>query len=94
MFAADINRQLICLSGPVRCHGSPRCIYVGYGRYLFVDIVPHGSAISGLHHAPKICTDGRPGKSLKKIYETANKYNTDNSFKVLKVAMAVEAFSS
>ena len=37
---ADVDRRLICLLDPARCHGLPRCIYVGYGRYLFVDIVP------------------------------------------------------
>ena len=40
---ADVDRRLICLSNIARCHGPPRCIYVGYGRYLFVDIVPRAS---------------------------------------------------
>ena len=38
----------ICLSDPACCYVSPRCIYIGYGRYLFVDIVPRASADLGV----------------------------------------------
>ena len=48
VLVADVNRRLICLSDPACCHVSPRCIYVGYGRYLFVDIVPRASADLGV----------------------------------------------
>ena len=48
VFAANVNRRLICLLGPARCHGSPRCVYVGYIRYLFVDIVPRALADLGI----------------------------------------------
>ena len=40
VLVADVNRQLICFLSPACHHRLPRCIYVGYGRYLFVDIVP------------------------------------------------------
>ena len=45
---ADVDRQLICLSSPACCH---RYIYVGYGRYLFVDIVPRVPADLGITSA-------------------------------------------
>ena len=48
VLVADVNRQLICLLSPACHHRSPRCIYVGYGRYLFVDIVPRASADLGI----------------------------------------------
>ena len=48
VLVADVDRQLICLLSPACRHRSPRCIYVGYGRYLFVDIVPHASVDLGI----------------------------------------------
>ena len=45
---ADVDGRLICLLNPARCHGPPRLIYVGYGRDLFVDIVPRASADLGV----------------------------------------------
>ena len=50
---ADVDRRLICLSDPARCHGPPRCIYVGYGRYLFVDIMPRAPADLGVTSRPQ-----------------------------------------
>ena len=52
VLAADVNRQLICLLSPACRHRSPRYIYVGYGRYLFVDIVPRASADLGVTSGP------------------------------------------
>ena len=48
VLAADVNRQLICLLSPVCRHRSPRCINIGYGRYLFVDIMPRAPADLGI----------------------------------------------
>ena len=52
VFAADVKWQLICLSDPACCYVSPRCIYIGYGRYLFVDIVPRASVDLGITSCP------------------------------------------
>ena len=53
---ADVDRRLICLSNIARCHGPPRCIYVGYGRYLFVDIVPRARAYFGVISQTNVLT--------------------------------------
>ena len=48
VFAADVDRRLVCLLSPARCHRLPRYIYVRYGRYLFVDITPRASVDLGV----------------------------------------------
>ena len=45
---ADVDRRLICLSNPCVLYGPPRCIYVGYSKYSFVDIAPRARAYLGV----------------------------------------------
>ena len=52
VFVADDDRRLICLSDPARCHGPP-CTYVGYGRYLFFDVMPRASVDLGVTSRPQ-----------------------------------------
>ena len=68
MSVADVDRQLICLLDPARCHGPPRCIYVGYGRYSFVDIAPRARAYLGV-----ASISSRDNIFMKHLYKYKNK---------------------
>ena len=71
VLVADVDWQLICLSSPACCHRSLRYIYEGMVGICLLTSCHVLRQISGLHHAPKICTDRRPGKSLKVKKESA-----------------------
>ena len=45
---ADVDRQLTLFIGSPLIIWPPRCMYVGYGRYSFVDIMPRARAYLGV----------------------------------------------
>ena len=61
---ADVDWRLICLSNPHVVMGRQGVYMSGIVGICLLTSYHVLGRISGLYHAPKICTDRRPGKSL------------------------------